>query len=134
MKGIRDVTWYLGMEISRLKNGSLGLSEREYIRDLLICHGMENCASVAITMMQDLKLSKTSDERICDPKMQADYRTLLGELMYLMVQTRPDLAYSVFKLAQFMSNPREEQWTALKRVLRYLQGTRELGICWNMGE
>ncbi len=54
--------------------------------------------------------------------------------MYLMVQTRPYLAYSVFKLAQFMSNPREEHWTTLKRVLRYLQGTRELGICYSKTE
>ena len=133
LKDIGDVTWYLGMEISRLKDGSLLLSQKKYIRDLLIRHGMENCASVT-TPMQDLKLSKTSGEHTCDPKTQADYRKLLGELMYLMVQTRPDLAYSVSKLAQFMSNPREEHWTALKRVLRYLQGTRELGICYSKTE
>lgn len=53
--------------------------------------------------------SKGSDENACDAKTQADYKKLLGELIYLMVQTRPDLAYSISKLAQFMSNPREEQ-------------------------
>ena len=122
---------YLGMEIGQLKDGSLLLSQRKYICDLLLRHGMENCASVATPMLQELKLSKDSDEKVCDAKTQADYRTLLGELMYLMVQTRPDLAYSVSKLAQFMSNPREEHWTALKRVLRYLQSTQELGICYS---
>ena len=50
--------------------------------------------------------------------------------MYLMVQTRPDFAYSISRLAQFMSNPREEHWMALKRVFRYLQSTQELGICY----
>lgn len=46
---------------------------------------MENYTNVATPMMQKLKLSKSSDEKICDAKTQADYRTLLGELMYLMV-------------------------------------------------
>ena len=50
--------------------------------------------------------------------------------MHLMVQTRPDLAYSVSRLAQFMSNPTEEHWSALKRLLRYLQRTKDLGICY----
>lgn len=118
------------MEISRLKNGSLLLSQRKYIHDLLVRHGMENCAGIPTPMMHNLKLSKNSDEHVYDAKMQADYPTLLGELMYLMVQTRPDLAYSVSRLAQFMSNPREEHWTALKRILRYLQSTQELGICY----
>ena len=95
---------------------------------------MENCASVSTPMMQELKLNKDSVEKVCDAKTQADYRTLLGELMYLMVQTRPNLACSVSKLAQFMNNPREQRWTALKRVLRYLQGTRELGICYSRSE
>ena len=71
------------MEISRLKDGSLLLSQRKYIRDLLLRHGMENCASVTTPMMQEVKLSKGSDKDVCDAKTQADYRTLLGELMYL---------------------------------------------------
>lgn len=108
LKDIGDVSWYLGMEISRLEDGSLLLSQRKYIRDLLLRHGMENCASVINPRMQEIRLSKDSDENACDAKTQADYRTLLGELMYPMVQTRPGLAYSVSKLAQFMSNPREE--------------------------
>ena len=91
---------------------------------------MENYAGALTPMMHNIKVSKNSDKYVCDAKTQANYRTLLGELMYLMVQTRPDLAYSVSRLAQFMSNPREEHWTALKRVLRYLQSTRELGICY----
>ena len=130
LKDIGDVTWYFGMEISCLKNGSLLLSQRKYIHNLLIGHGMENCASAATPMLNNLKLSKDLDKHICDAKTQPDYRTLLRELMYLIVQTRPDLNYFVSRLAQFMSNPREQHWTALKRVLRYLQSTRELGICY----
>lgn len=46
---------------------------------------MEDCANVSIRMIQELKLSKKSDEKVYDAKTQADYRILLGELMYFMV-------------------------------------------------
>ena len=68
LKDIRDFTWYLGMEISRLKNGSLLLSQRKYIYDLLIRHGIENCARTATFMINNLKFSKDLDKHICDAK------------------------------------------------------------------
>ena len=84
---------------------------------------MNNCASVTTPIMQKVKLTKSSDKDVFDGKTQADYRILVGELIYLMVQTRPDFAYSVSKLAQFMSNLFEKHWTELKSILKYLQGT-----------
>ncbi len=50
--------------------------------------------------------------------------------MHIMVKTRPDLAYSVFWLAEFSSNLTDEHWKALKRVIRYLQGTKNLAFCY----
>ena len=108
LKNIGDVTLYFEIEISCLKNRSLLLSQRKYIHNLLIRHGIKNCASVATLMINNLKLSKDLDKHIYDAKMQTNYKTLLGELMYIMVQTQPDLAYSISRLAQFMSNLHEE--------------------------
>jgi hypothetical protein len=48
--------------------------------------------------------------------------------MHLMIQIRFDLAYSVSRLAQFMSNSTDDHWTTLKRVLRYLNETKDLSI------
>ena len=48
--------------------------------------------------------------------------------MYLAVSTRPDIAFAVNNLARFNSKPQKEHWTALKRVLRYLKGTTNIGI------
>ena len=48
--------------------------------------------------------------------------------MYLSVCTQPDIAYAVNSLARFTSNPTNDHWTALKRLLRYLMGTQKLGI------
>ena len=48
--------------------------------------------------------------------------------MYLAVATRPDIAYSINKLAQYTSAPRPKHWTAIKRVFRYLKGTKYLEL------
>lgn len=51
------------------------------------------------------------------------YMNAVGALMYLAVTTRPDIAFSVAKLAQFNSNPGKAHWTAVKHLFRYLKGT-----------
>ena len=48
--------------------------------------------------------------------------------MYLMLGSRPDLAFAVGKLARFCENPRQKHWTAVKRIFRYLSGSREMGL------
>ncbi|XP_062103278.1 secreted RxLR effector protein 161-like [Humulus lupulus] len=56
------------------------------------------------------------------------YAMALGCLMYIMVNTRPDIAHALSILSRFMSNPRLEHWNALKWLLRYLKGTTEMGL------
>jgi hypothetical protein len=48
--------------------------------------------------------------------------------MYLASATRPDISFAVCKLSQFVSNPRDDHWRALERVMRYLKGTMSYGI------
>lgn len=91
---------------------------------------MEDCAT-ASTPMTAVPLTKAPKDYQCDKKQLAHYQTLLGKLMHLMVQIRPDLAFCISRPAQFTSNPTEQHWTALKRVLRYLKSTQELGICYS---
>ena len=55
------------------------------------------------------------------------YRKLIGSLIYL-TNTCPDLSYSVSILSRFMQEPRESHWNSSKRVLRYIQGTKDFGI------
>ena len=59
------------------------------------------------------------------------YQRLIGSLMWLMLATRPDIYYFVGQLARFTSNPTNEHWMAGLRVLRYLQGTKDIGITFN---
>ncbi|KAL2251634.1 UNVERIFIED_CONTAM: Retrovirus-related Pol polyprotein from transposon TNT 1-94 [Sesamum indicum] len=69
---------------------------------------------------------KTDSEK--EKMNKVPYSNAIGSVMYLMVSTRPDIAYSVSCLSRYMSNPGSPHWEALKHLLRYLNGTKKLGI------
>ncbi|CAJ2662178.1 unnamed protein product [Trifolium pratense] len=50
------------------------------------------------------------------------FRSIVGALHYVTL-TIPEIAYYINKVCQFLSNPLEEHWKAVKRILRYLSGT-----------
>ena len=52
------------------------------------------------------------------------YREAVGSLMYAAIATRPDIAFAVSMLSQFLDNPGPRHWEAAKRIFRYLQGTK----------
>jgi hypothetical protein len=146
---LRNVKWYLKIEITHLSHktqknqknqdqdqidqsddesdDSILLSQIKYIRDLLTRHGMKECAFVSISMTEN-KLKKAFPKYKCLENQLKQFQYLLSELMHLMIQIRSDLAYSISRLARFMNNLTDDHWTILKRVLRYLNETKELGI------
>jgi len=56
------------------------------------------------------------------------YAYVIGTIMYSMISTRPDLAYSISLLSRFMSNPRKIHWETLKYVLKYINGSLNIGL------
>lgn len=75
-------------------------------------------------MVANTKLHASGTAHFHDPRL---YRSTIGALQYLCV-TRPDIAFSMHKLSQFIHCRLDDHWQAVKRVLRYLQGTRDLGL------
>ena len=59
------------------------------------------------------------------------YANAVGNLMYAMVSTRPDISHAVGVVSRFMANPGKEHWQALKWVLQYLRGTSDRCIVFN---
>ncbi|KAG5864328.1 hypothetical protein JTB14_036882 [Gonioctena quinquepunctata] len=58
----------------------------------------------------------------------APYREAVGCLMFLAVVSRPDIMFAVSQASRFLSNPKREHWSAVKRILRYLKGTQTFGL------
>ncbi|GJU30394.1 ribonuclease H-like domain-containing protein [Tanacetum coccineum] len=78
------------------------------------------CEDSLLTLEQNLGLKNPSSGSTL-------YRSLAGALQYLTF-TRPDLSYAVQQLCLYMHDPREPHFHAMKRVLRYLRGTTDLGL------
>ena len=57
------------------------------------------------------------------------YASAVGNLMYEMVYTRPDIAHAVGVLSRYMNNPGKEHWMVVKWILRYLRGTKNQALC-----
>ncbi|KAH9105565.1 hypothetical protein LEN26_014717 [Aphanomyces euteiches] len=63
-----------------------------------------------------------------DDDFHSQYRQAIGCLMYLMIGTRPDLAYAVQALSRHLNNPGKSHWESAKRVMRYVAGTLNYGL------
>ncbi|XP_019170978.1 PREDICTED: uncharacterized protein LOC109166480 [Ipomoea nil] len=94
-----------------------------YMNDILKRAGMVDCKPVS-TPISTTKAVSGAEVPYADP---TQYRSLAGALQYLMV-TRPDLSYVVNRLCQHMHSPTTTDWATLKRVLRYVNGTLNLGL------
>ena len=105
------------------------ISQTHYIDTLLKKYGLQDVNPVSTPMDPNTKLDviegKISEDSEDQLLINHGYANLIGSLMYLAIATQPDIAYSVNKLAQYTSAPKAKHWTAIKRVFRYLKGTRQ---------
>ncbi|XP_056844130.1 retrovirus-related Pol polyprotein from transposon RE1 isoform X2 [Raphanus sativus] len=123
MKDLGALKYFLGLEVARSPQG-IYLSQRKYTLDIITECGLLGCKPAGSPMDQNHKLAKATGLVLADPEK---YRRLTGRLIYLLA-TRPDLAYSVHILSQFMQTPQEDHWLAALKVVRYLKGTVGQGI------
>ena len=123
MKDLGKLKYFLGIEVGRGDEGFM-LTQRKYALDLIADVGLLGSKPTATPMEQQHKLALDTSPFIRDAEQ---YRRLIGRLIYLTI-TRPDISYSVHILSQFMKAPREMQWDAALRVVKYLKGTAGQGI------
>ncbi|KAL5553717.1 hypothetical protein UlMin_041118 [Ulmus minor] len=123
MKQLGDLKYFLGIEVARSKHG-IFLSQRKYILDLLTETGMLGCKPVDTPIEQNHKLFHCLDATSTD---KGRYQRLVGKLIYLS-HTRPDIAYAVCVVSQFMHDPRKPHMDAVERILRYLKSAPGKGL------
>lgn len=104
------------------------LSQEAYVRKLLEDLGMEQCHGMDTPMEQGLQLTKASDGYQAKQEVIQWYQTVVGKLMYLLANTRYDIAYAGGTVARYSSNPTPEHVKAVIRIVRYLKKYPSLGI------
>ncbi|RVX04234.1 Retrovirus-related Pol polyprotein from transposon TNT 1-94 [Vitis vinifera] len=123
----------LGIKIIRDKaNGTLKLSQSEYVKKVLNRFNMNEAKLVSTPLGSHFKLSKeqspkTEEERDCMSKVP--YASTIDSLMYAIVCTMPDIAHAVGVMSRFMSRPGKQHWEAVKWILRYLKGSSDTCLC-----
>ncbi|CAH9137075.1 unnamed protein product [Cuscuta epithymum] len=123
MTNLGELHHFLGLTATKSSSG-LFLSQSLYAQEILARATMTKCNPVATPVDTSSKLSALTGSHVADPAL---YRSLAGALQYLTF-TRPDISYAVQQVCLFMHDPREPHFQALKRILRYLQGTLDHGL------
>ena len=119
----------LGIQIYRDRlRGILGLSQKAYIGKVLSRFGMNNCAlgDTSVAKGDKFSLHQCSKNELEKKDMERfPYASAIGSLMYAQVCMRSDIAYIVGMLGIYLSNPGMDHWKKTKRVMRYLQRTKD---------
>ncbi|GJT08978.1 retrovirus-related pol polyprotein from transposon TNT 1-94 [Tanacetum coccineum] len=133
MKELGEAKKILGMEIIRDRSRKiLRVSQSGYVSKILNNFRIDNEKSVKMSLGGHFKLSlKDCPVRDCDVERMSkvSYVNAVGSLMYLMVCTRPDIAYAVSVVSRYLANPSKNHWEAVKWILKYLRGTANVGLC-----
>ena len=126
MTDMGQLSWFLGIEFV-INKDCIMMKQTSYMRTILKKFNMENCKPVSTPFEE---MSNDSNSKSISTTL---YKCAVGSLIYCMICTRPDLSWVVTKLSQY-NQPTENQWKAVKRVLRYLQSTTDLGLTFRKSE
>ena len=126
-------TRYIGINITMdLPNSRYFLSQQHLIEKILTRFNMDNVYSKVVPADPKVRLCLNNGEQ-SEGEREYSFREAVGALLYIALQTRPDIAYAVGMVARFCAKPTASHWTALEQIFGYLKSTKELGI-WVGGE
>lgn len=115
MKDLGELRYFIGIKVDRTKEGFF-LSQKKYLTDVLKQYNMTHCKPLKVPMSPHVKLTADLGDPLPDASV---YQQLIRKLIYLTL-TRPDIAFSMHLLSQFMHKPTCVHLQAAKRVLKYL--------------
>lgn len=123
--------YFVGLEIKRNhESKELFTCQEGYISRLLEKMNMKDCKPYATPTdcSSQLHLGQCPTGEGKKSMENVPFREAVGGLMFAATVTRPDIMFSVSQVSRFLNNPGPEHWTAVKRIVKYLQGTRGKGI------
>ncbi|XP_020678236.1 uncharacterized protein LOC110096559 [Dendrobium catenatum] len=123
MRNLGSLSQFLGIQTTKTENGFI-LHQQAYAKSIIQRAGMDTAKPVATPISCKTTITSKSQDPYDQPQL---YRQILGALQYLTL-TRPDIQFAVQQLCQHMQNPLNIHQEALKRLLRYIQGSSAIGI------
>lgn len=126
---VGEAEFFVGIQIEQQSDG-IFIHQSAYTERILERFKMTDCNATATPSDISQKMLKESENMPADGTIteKFPYRELIGSVMFLMICSRPDISCAVSLLSQYLDNPTQQHVVAAKRVLRYLQGTKSLGI------
>jgi len=122
MHDLGSIFFFFGMNSERnWEHHTIDIHLPSYIQTILAMFRMEESSPVATTMAMKPH-NRNPDEEAWNPTI---YQSMIRSLMYAMTATRPDIAYAIGVLSRYNHNQSIEHMVALKRVFRYLNGTKD---------
>jgi hypothetical protein len=125
IKDLGDLHYFLSIEVKKVDDGLL-LTQGKYASDVLCRAGMASCKLAPTPLSTTDKLSTYGGGPL-DPEACTKYCRTAEVLQYLS-HTRPDLTFAINKICQYLHSPTSVHWTAVKRILCYIQGTINTGL------
>ncbi|KAA0051519.1 putative mitochondrial protein [Cucumis melo var. makuwa] len=129
LKDLGRLTYFLGFQVNYLESGFI-LNQGKYISDLLHKLQLSDLKPAPSSSVVGKNLFAFGGTPLEDPFV---YRNTIGALQYL-TNTRPDIAYIINQLSQFLQKPTDLHWQAVKCVLKYLSGTKSFGLMFQQGD
>ena len=118
------VSWYLGCAFERdRKGGVLRASQRAFIESVISRYGVDAVSDILASQSADLG-PRRNDELVCDKPVRA----AVGSLVWLSCMARPDIANAVRAVARQAHDPAERHWRAVRKIVAYLNKTKDLGL------
>jgi hypothetical protein len=121
-----DFNSYLGIGIEEFPDGSRHMTQKGLIRKILNTTKMTNCNPNWFPASQ-VALGSDPDGEPYDQEMFS-YSSVVGMLLYLSNNTRPDITFAVSQVARFTHSPKKTHAAAVKSIIRYLARTQDKGI------
>jgi hypothetical protein len=125
---IKELSYFLGLQIMQLKNGTF-VSQGKYIKDMLEKFGMEDAKGISTPIKTNGSLDSDTSGNMVDQKM---YRSMIRSLLYVTA-SRPDVMFSVCICVRFEASPRKSHLKATKRILRHLKHTQNVRLWYPKG-
>jgi Reverse transcriptase (RNA-dependent DNA polymerase) len=127
-----ELHWMLSIDIKHDREAStIHLSQRAYIDAILHCYNFANLKPLSTPMDVQVRLSSEQapvSVTECAIMHNVPYCEAISTLNWAALSTHPDITFAVVTVACFASNPGPVHWEAVKRIFRYLAGTRDLWL------